>query len=123
MAHTRSISKGRDMDRLNYAGESILTGTAISAAVLELAQALATADASETIEIPTREEDGSLGVSHLLIGPASQLIASAEDTDLPEVEDPHLVERLRARTVALRGPRATPIDESDFPEDNGYHGV
>jgi len=108
------------MDRLNYAGESILTGTEISAAVLELAQALATADASETIEIPTREEDGSLGVSHLLIGPASQLIASSEETDLPEVVDRLLVQQFLAKAAALRSPKARPIDESDFPEDLGY---
>jgi hypothetical protein len=84
------------MDRIHYAGDSILTGTAIAAALLEYAAALARADASETVRIPTREEDGSEGRSTLLIGPASQLTADSEESEFDELVDEQLVARFKA---------------------------
>ena len=62
------------MDRIHYAGDSILTGTDIARALLAYAQALAVAGTSATVDIPVvNERDGSIGRSELLIGPASQL--------------------------------------------------
>ena len=60
------------MDRIHYAGDSVVTGSAIARAVLEYAKALAKANQSETVEIPTLASDGSISRSTLLIGPASQ---------------------------------------------------
>ena len=42
------------MDRIHCAGNSILTGSAIAAALLEYAEALAKVGTSATVEIPTR---------------------------------------------------------------------
>lgn len=62
------------MHRIHYS-DSVLPGTAIAEALLDYAQALAEADTSATVEIPTMNDDGSPGHSQLLVGPASQLIS------------------------------------------------
>ena len=68
------------MDRIHYAGDSILTGSEIARALLDYAQALAVAGTSATVDIPVVDEgDGSIGRSELLIGPASQLISDTEE--------------------------------------------
>jgi hypothetical protein len=98
------------MDRVHYAGDSVLTGTNIAKALLEYAKALAEKDASDTVEIPTRDENGSVGRSTILIGPASQLIADSEDSDADEITDPGLVEHLARKTARLRQPDiASPV--------------
>jgi hypothetical protein len=104
------------MERLNYAGESILTGSALAKAVLEYAEALAKADTSANIEIPTREPDGSIGVARLLIGPASQLITVEEKSGLPEVEDAALVAEFKAKTRALGPVRADAIGSLELDD-------
>lgn len=92
------------MDRIHYAGDSVLTGTKIAQALLEYAQALAKTGGSATVDIPTREEDGSLGRSLILIGPASQLIADAEDSAYDEVIDDEVVAHITGETAKLRRP-------------------
>ncbi|HYI34033.1 MAG TPA: hypothetical protein VEX88_11280 [Glaciibacter sp.] len=90
------------MDRLHYAGDSILTGTLIAEAVLEYAHALALAGTSATVVIPTINEDGTHGRSELLVGPASQLISDTEDSEYDEVIDGELVARMRGEAAQLR---------------------
>ena len=65
---------------------------------------LAKAATATTLEIPTREPDGSIGSTTMLVGPASQLIADAEHSEYEELVDEVLVERLRRLTDALRRP-------------------
>ena len=92
------------MDRIHYAGDSVLTGTRIAQALLEYAQALAKTGASATVDIPTRKEDGSIGRSSLLVGPASQLIADAEDSAYDEIVDDEVVAHITGETAKLRRP-------------------
>lgn len=92
------------MDRIHYAGDSVLTGTKIAQALLEYAQALAKTGASATVDIPTREDDGSLGRSKILIGPASQLISDAEESLDDEIVDDELVAHFERETAKLRRP-------------------
>jgi hypothetical protein len=90
------------MDRLHYAGHSILTGTDIARAILNYAQALAEANTSATIDVPTLNEDGSLGRSEILIGPASQLITDSEESEFEDVLDEEFVARLRDQAARVR---------------------
>lgn len=91
------------MDRIHYAGDSILTGTEIARALLEYAQALAVAGTSATVDIPiVNEADGSIGRSELLIGPASQLISDTEESPYDDVLDPDLVTRMYDEAARLR---------------------
>lgn len=91
------------MDRIHYAGDSILTGTEIAHALLEYAQALSQAGTSATVEIPMVDErDGSIGRSELLIGPASQLISDTEESPYDDAIDHALVTRMRDEAARLR---------------------
>ena len=107
------------MDRIHYAGNSILTGSAIAAALLEYAQALAKVGTSATVEIPTRAEDGSIGRSKLLVGPASQLISDAEESTDDEIIDEELVAYFTREAARLRGPSGP--SQSMGGRDPGWH--
>lgn len=109
------------MDRIHYAGNSFLTGTRIAHALLDYAQALAQVGASATIHVPTLNDDGSPGRSEVLIGPSSQLIASAEVSGNDDVTDDELVARMGDEAKRLRqhgspSPTAT-IGSRDGPEE------
>lgn len=111
------------MHRITYAGSSILTGTDIAHALLSYAQALALADTSATVEIPTIDENGRIGQSELLVGPASQLIADAEESSFDELLDPALVATLREQAASLRAhgvssATALTVSEDDFGPDD-----
>ena len=112
------------MDRIHYAGDSILTGTEIARALLEYAQALAVAGTSATVDIPVVDErDGSIGRSELLIGPASQLISDTEDSPYDDAIDHDLVthmydEAARLRRYGADAPTAvTGVEENNPVED------
>jgi hypothetical protein len=105
------------MDKIHYAGSTVVTGTEIARALLAYARELARNNESDTVDVPVLHEDGSLGISEFLVGPASQLVADSFDTPSAEIVDTDLVERLVAATLALSGPRAIPVESagSDGP--------
>ena len=86
------------MDRLYYAGDTILTGTAIAHAVLEYAEALALAGESASVDIPTRIGDG-ISLAKVLVGPASQLVTETQPDEGEELVDEELVARLKLLTA------------------------
>lgn len=90
------------MDRIYYAGDSLLTGSDIARALLDYAQALAQVGTAATVEIPTVTAAGKPGRSEILVGPASQLLSNAEDVPLDEVIDAGLVADLQEKTENLR---------------------
>lgn len=105
------------MDRINYAGDSLLTGSAIAHALLDYAQALSQAGASATVVVPVIDDRGERTRAEVLVGPASQLLATTVVTDIDEIVDDLLVARLTNDAVRLRrdgapAPRAI-IDDSD----------
>lgn len=113
------------MDRVHYAGHSILTGTAIAHALLDYAQALFQASGAVTMQLPTLNDDGSRGRSEILLTPSSQLISDAEASEHPDVTDDKLVaymhheaDRIRRNGVssATAAPAAAPppLDQYDF---------
>lgn len=101
------------MDRIRYAGESVLTGSAIAAALLEYAEVLAKANTSATLDIPIRKEDGSIGRSKFLVGPASQLVSIADESEYEELVDDDLVAHLKAETSALIQARPVAVQHED----------
>ena len=104
------------MERIHYAGDTVLTGTEISEALLEYARALGANDQSDTIEIPAIDDEGNRVTSRFLIGPASQLVADSEVTEFEELVDVELVTELRRRTAALNRPhvRAETVTDSNM---------
>jgi hypothetical protein len=104
------------MELIHYAGGELITGEAITHAVLDYAKMLAKNETSAEVEIPIRREDGSLGVAQLLLGPASQLVAETIDSDLDEVTDDDLVAQLAVKSARLAEPR--PVTD-DAPTTSG----
>jgi hypothetical protein len=96
------------MDRIHYAGDIFLTGTAIAEALLDFARALARGESSESVDIPTVCEDGSIVRTSFLIGPASQLVSEAAVTELDELIDDELVAHLRQRAATFAHDIAVP---------------
>lgn len=110
------------MERIHYAGDSVLTGTDIARALLDYAHALALADRSDTVDIPVRREDGTVGTANMLIGPASQLISESGSVDeeadeAGELLDAEVVADMRRRTARLRNPRPMTDDEPRGRDD------
>lgn len=97
------------MDKITYAGESFLTGSAIAHALLDYAQALAQTASSAMVPIPTVDEHGLQSQSEILLGPASQILSTSVASELTEVEDEALVVRLGHAAARLRkeGPVAS----------------
>lgn len=60
------------MKRITYSGGSIVTGNAITAALLEYTTTVADAENSVTVDITVLEENGETSVHTLLLSPASQ---------------------------------------------------
>lgn len=111
------------MDRIHYAGASVVTGTEIARALLDYAQALAQAEASDTVDIPVRQDDGTTGRWEVLIGPASQVASGSIDIDGDELVDDILVARLRRQADGLRKrgtPTAVAAEDPEF--DDGSPG-
>jgi hypothetical protein len=105
------------MDRVHYAGDSVLTGTSIARALMEYAETLAKAGTSATVDIPIRLPDGTLGRSKFLIGPASQVVSDAEPGEHDEIVDDDLVDHFRNEIRKLQQNQqhrvATPSDFDD----------
>lgn len=97
------------MQRLHYADGSFLTGDELAAAVVRYARELARAGTADTVEVPILLDEGGFGRSRLLVGPASQLVLTPGDPDLPPLVDPALVAGIEARRIALT---RTPVAES-----------
>jgi len=108
------------MKTINYAGGAVLTSDAIADAVVDYAAALAKAGSSEELTIPVVLEDGSSSEASLLLGPASQLVASPELDPHGELADDALVDEIRARTEALGPLRAVPVDPSEVDVIDEY---
>lgn len=89
------------MERIHYAGDSVLTGSELAHALLDYAEALALKGSSATVEIPSRLDDGSIGTANFLIGPASQLVSETVAGDEEEIEAPEIVARFRHETALL----------------------
>ncbi|WP_344739393.1 hypothetical protein [Microbacterium awajiense] len=98
------------MKRIVYAGSELLTGDAIADSLMSLSQALADVRAAASVDIPVILPSGARGVASLLVGPASQIVAVASESDTPELIDDDVVTDLESRVRRLR-PSAMTDDE------------
>ena len=103
------------MERIHYATGSILTGTEIARALIDYAEALAKVGSSASVDIPTRHADGTEGRANFLVGPASQLVSETEDSELPELTEPEVVEELRRATLRLADAHPQTSDSDILP--------
>lgn len=101
------------MQLILYAGGSFLTGDDIADALLDYSRALGAEDRAEVVRLPIVGDDGLPAVATFLIGPASQIVAKTVRTDHDEVEDPELVDRLRALTRGVNFPEGARLDHQE----------
>lgn len=100
------------MQLIMYGGEEFLTGDEIADALLAYGRALGEEERAEIIEIPVREDDGSIVAAKFLIGPASQIVAKDVSGRGPELEDGELVLRLKELTRSVESPTAGLLEMS-----------
>jgi hypothetical protein len=98
-------------------GSTFFTGDTIAVALMDYALVLAELRRFESVDLPVRRLDGSEGRATLLIGPSSQISTESVETDLPEVIDDELVERLRLAAGLLRDPLDVSPAFSGWDED------
>lgn len=98
------------MKKIIYAGDTLVTGDAIAAAVLRCGKALAEAGAAEMIDIPVIDADGRSHTATLLIGPSSQIVVAEVSIGFDELVDPAVVARLDSLT-------ARRLPSAEAPED------
>ena len=103
-----------EMDRIHYAGDSLVTGTDIARAVVGYAQVLADSNSSATIDVPILMEDGSRGTAEFLVGPASQIVAETIAFEGEELIDVDAVAALEAAAANLGGVHAVPVASPPF---------
>jgi len=106
------------MRRLYYAGGAITISDQLCKATLRYARALSHADTADLIALPALTSENRVGIAHVLIGPASQLISvPVEEIDL-DLDDARVVEILESRTKNLDPNRPEwgndIVDVSDF---------
>ena len=75
------------MKRITFAGGSVVTGNAITAALLEYTTTMAAAEKGVTVDITVLEEDGETSVHTLLLSPASQFDVADVDGLTEEEEE------------------------------------
>lgn len=108
------------MMRLDYAGGTILTGTAIAHAVLRYAAALARAEDAVSIRVPGRTVDGVEGYFQILLGPSSQILVEPTGDPHEVVDETFLTDIEQRIDVLERPPYVLPWDEVpdlDAPAD------
>jgi hypothetical protein len=71
------------MKRITYSGGSIVTGDAVTAALLEYTTTMTDADNSVTVDIVVLEDNGETSVHTLLLSTASQF----DVADVGEIEE------------------------------------
>jgi hypothetical protein len=98
---------------LNYAGGKTIVSDELADALTDYAQVLAANGDSGVIDIPAVGEDGTVGMSRLLLGPASQIIAEPITVDPLDLDDSEVIAELIARTRAAGTQHALPMDPDE----------
>jgi hypothetical protein len=107
------LAKYEGVKELIYAGGKTIVSDQLAEALTDYAQILAANGNSGVIDIPAVGEDGTVGTSRLLLGPASQIIAEPVTVDTPELDDREVVDELNARIRAAGVQHALPVDPDD----------
>lgn len=114
-------TKYGEVKELIYAGGKTIVSDALAEALTDYAQVLAANGESGVIDIPAVGEDGTVGTSRLLLGPASQIMAEPVTTDSPGLDDSEAIAELQARMRGGAVQYARPIDPEDsISEDYAF---
>jgi hypothetical protein len=108
------------MRHLYYSGGSVVVDDQVCKAVLRYARALAKAGEADLVVFPSFTHEHKLGLTHLLIGPSSQLMSTPAEEIGIDLGDARMVEILESRTKNLDPQRPDwgndVVDVSDFTD-------
>jgi hypothetical protein len=90
------------MRHVTYAGGKFVTNDEVAEALLEYAAALANANRAATVHVPGVDEWGAPSDIQVLIGPASQVMATAAAGDDTDVDGATFVSTVTERMTVLR---------------------
>jgi len=93
------------MKQITYAGKSFVTGTDLADAVMRLTAALGLSRETAGVTIPAMDENGHITTADLVLGPATEVLAIAIDSDQEEIVDVEVVAQLDERTRRLEPTR------------------
>jgi hypothetical protein len=93
------------MKELFYAGGSVIISDDMASALLEYATALAAIVKADVVEIPAVSRDGAQGSAQMLLGPASQLWATATSKDGMELDDSDDIRILKTKSGMIQPAR------------------
>ena len=99
------------MKQITYAGKSFVTGSDIADAVVRLTAALGISSETSAVTIPAMDENGHVTTADLVLGPATEILAIAITSDLPEIIDAEVVASLDSRAAHLSPSRAVASPE------------
>jgi hypothetical protein len=97
------------MKRINYDGQSLVSGSAVAFALVEYAHAVARMDSSATVEIPVLEDNGTVAVHTLLLSAGTSL----ETFDI-DGGDVHEDDRFPVPDFTGVGGKATAISDNEI---------
>ncbi|HEY1530010.1 MAG TPA: hypothetical protein VGF80_04290 [Galbitalea sp.] len=97
------------MKRINYDGQSLVSGSAVVSSLVEYAQAVARMDSSATVEIPVLEDNGTVAMHTLLLTAATSLETFDIDGGHADEDD-----RFPVPDFAGVGGKATPISDQEI---------
>lgn len=94
------------MRMVTFASRSFYTGDDIADALMEYARALAWQGFSDLVTVPARTLMGQTEPVSLLVSPTSEFISEPTDSLQSDIQDPAVVERLRALSAMLANSRS-----------------
>ena len=102
------------MMRVSYSNGTFLTSDLIARTLLEYTASLGREDSADTVTVPTLTADGRVSTIELVIGPASQMSATYEESIFPEPEPTDEIRRMSAR-MHPPTPSASAPEKNDDP--------
>ncbi|HXD61075.1 MAG TPA: hypothetical protein VN619_04015 [Lacisediminihabitans sp.] len=100
------------MRRVTYAGEALMTGSAVAEALLDYAQYVIRAETSVSVSVPVLEQNGVVVDRTILLGPATQLESRYADGIVGDEE----ARRFPVPAFPPVGGKGMPADIEPLPE-------
>ena len=99
--------------KLDYAGGEVLVSDELCHALLSFSAEIAKTGGSDDLRIPVITVDGIQGFAEIVVGPASQLLATPTDAAQVDLEDSDVVADIVTRSAALKPSRVLPVSDAD----------
>jgi hypothetical protein len=105
------------MMKLDYAGGEVLVSDALCHALLNYSADIARTGGSENLRIPVLTADGARQFAEVVIGPASQLLATTIDTADVDLQDSVVIAEILGRSASLQPRRVVPMARDEMMPD------